>query len=92
MDVNDKNLIIATILVAIYLVATYVSRRIANRMIKKKFHSFPKDERHSHYWIENEVLRESYHTNRGTRHRYICDAPGREDTDNFDIDTWKGKR
>lgn len=32
-----------------------------------------KDKKHSHYWIEDGILGESYHTLRGLRYRGICE-------------------
>lgn len=40
-----------------------------------------KDKRHSHFWIEDGKLFESYHTIRGLRYRYRMDADGMPDTD-----------
>ena len=40
-----------------------------------------KDRRHDHYWIENEVLFESYHTIRGLRYRGVMEVAGLKDTE-----------
>lgn len=40
-----------------------------------------KDREHSHYWIQEEHLFESYNTLRGLRCRYIMDVIGYPDTD-----------
>ena len=39
-----------------------------------------KDERHHHYWIEDGILYETYHTLRGRRYRELAkvDYPDRE--------------
>lgn len=36
---------------------------------------------HSHYWVEDGQLYESYNTLRGLRYRYILDCPEIEDCD-----------
>lgn len=35
-----------------------------------------KDKNHSHYWVEDEKLYESYNTLRGLRYRFIVGCPG----------------
>ena len=40
-----------------------------------------KDRRHDHFWIENGVLFESYHTIRGLRYREVMSVPGLKDTE-----------
>ncbi len=40
-----------------------------------------KDDRHSHFWIEDGVLFESYHTIRGLRYRNRFYVEGLPDTD-----------
>lgn len=40
-----------------------------------------KDERHSHFWIENGELYESYNTIRGLRYRWRLTVAGLPDTD-----------
>lgn len=44
------------------------------------------DPRHDHYWIENEVLHESYHTIRGLRWRELLKVPGMSDDNNCSLD------
>lgn len=38
---------------------------------------------HHHYWIENEILYQSYLTIRGLRYRVIQQVPGMPDTENY---------
>lgn len=40
-----------------------------------------KDRRHDHFWIEDEVLFESYQTIRGLRYRNILEVSGMKDCD-----------
>jgi hypothetical protein len=40
-----------------------------------------RDRRHSHFWIEDEELFESYHTIRGLRYRHRFGVNGLPDTD-----------
>lgn len=40
-----------------------------------------RDERHSHFWIEDEELYESYNTIRGLRYRWRLTVNGLPDTD-----------
>ena len=40
-----------------------------------------KDEKHSHFWIEDGALFESYHTIRGLRYRYRMAVPLMSDCD-----------
>jgi len=40
-----------------------------------------RDERHSHFWIEDEELHESYNTIRGLRYRWRLTVNGLPDTD-----------
>ena len=37
---------------------------------------------HSHFWIENGILHETYRTIRGLRYVEICEVPGLPDTEN----------
>ena len=41
-----------------------------------------KDEKHSHFWIENENLFETYRTLLGLRYRFRLKVPGISDCDN----------
>lgn len=51
-----------------------------------------KDSRHSHFWIEDGQLFESYQTIRGLRYRYRMDVKGMPDTDTCtDADIWRIK-
>lgn len=38
-----------------------------------------KDKNHSHYWVEDKKLYESYNTLRGLRYRFIVGCPGISD-------------
>lgn len=38
-----------------------------------------KQHNHSHFWIENEILYESYETTRGIRYMKLFDVPGMPD-------------
>jgi hypothetical protein len=40
-----------------------------------------KDRDHSHYWVQDGVLCESYHTIRGLRYRQLLEVPGAPDSD-----------
>jgi hypothetical protein len=40
-----------------------------------------KDEKHSHFWIEDEQLFESYRTIRGLRYRHRMEVKGMADTE-----------
>ena len=40
-----------------------------------------KNSSHSHYWIEDERLHESYNTLRGIRYIFVKDVPGLPNTD-----------
>jgi hypothetical protein len=42
----------------------------------------PKRYKHSHFWIENEILYESYQTVRGLRFMERKEVPGMPDEDN----------
>ncbi len=46
-------------------------------------------ERHSHFWIEDGSLFESYHTIRGLRYRYMFEVEGLPDTDECPPDMLK---
>lgn len=48
-----------------------------------------KDYNHSHYWVEDGHLFESYNTLRGLRYRCILYCPGIEDCDNCSEDMVK---
>ena len=51
-----------------------------------------KDSKHSHFWIEDGQLFESYQTIRGLRYRYRMDVKGIPDTDICtDADIWRIK-
>lgn len=45
-----------------------------------------KDRRHSHYWIDNGILSETYQTIRGLRYRDILDVSGEADNDRLSAD------
>ncbi len=46
-----------------------------------------KDEKHSHFWIEEEELFESYRTIRGLRYRHRFSVQGLPDTDKCSPET-----
>jgi hypothetical protein len=41
-----------------------------------------KDDKHDHYWIEDEILFESYWTIRGLRYRSLLEVKGMKDNEN----------
>lgn len=43
-----------------------------------------KSHNHSHFWVEDERLYESYETIRGLRYRLKKEVPGKPDSDNCD--------
>lgn len=49
--------------------------------VKEKCTIF-KDDKHDHYWIENEILFESYWTIRGLRYRILLEVKGMNDNEN----------
>jgi len=46
----------------------------------------PRHERHTHFWIQDKVLHESYTTERGMRSMPIMSVPDFEDTDDCDAE------
>lgn len=79
-NIDEVSLKAATVLLFLVPLLFYLYRKIKTYSVKTN--SLYKDPGHSHYWICDETLWESYNTNRGLRSRYICDVIGQEDNDN----------
>lgn len=53
--------------------------RNAVKEMKENTRRLTKSHNHSHFWIQNEQLFESYYTIRGLRWRFIIDVPAMAD-------------
>lgn len=67
----------------------YWSKRDANITLCSKESKIIKSHNHSHFWIENEDLFESYKTLRGLRYRLVRKAIGFKDCDKCSDETIK---
>mgnify|MGYP001578012456 CR=1 FL=1 len=56
-------------------------------MTTKEKPSIFKDDMHDHYWIEDEILFESYWTIRGLRFRSLLEVKGMKDNENCSEET-----